>query len=266
MIDTNINLFRWPYRRLPADELETLAARLRARGVTQAWAGSYEAIQNRDIAGVNLRLAEACARVGQGFFVPFGCINPKLPSWREDLRRCHEVHRMPGIRLLPNYHGYTLSDPEFSSLISEGTARGLMIQIALSMEDTRTQQTLVQPVDPAPMADLLLRNPSARVLFLNFGEWAYDDAGEDIAKIRKAGNAYFDIAMNEGVGGLARLIDATSVSRVVFGSHAPFFYFESALLKVREGGLPADQEEALMNGNARSLLRSSSWALPGDHF
>lgn len=256
MIDTNVNLFRWPYRRVVGDDPEDLVTRLRARGVTHAWTSSYEALLNRDIAGVNLRLADACRQAGLGFLVPFGCVNPKLPDWKEDLRRCHEVHRMAGIRLFPNYHGYTLADAAVPELISEAADRKLIVQIALSMEDTRTQQTVVQPVDPSPLADLLARLPHLRVIFLNSGIWTDVDAGEGIAKIGKAENAYFDIAMNEGVGGLARLIAATSPARVVFGSHSPFFYLESARLKVREATLPADQEHALLERNAQTLLRA----------
>ena len=258
MIDTNVNLFRWPYRRVAGDESpETLAERLRARGVTQAWAGSYEALLCRDMAGVNLRLVEACSRVGGEFFLPFGSINPKLPQWQEDLRRCNEVHRMVGVRLFPNYHGYALTEPEIGQLLSEAASRNFIVQIALSMEDTRTQQTVIARVDPSPLADLLDHHRRVRIMFLNCGEWTDDDAPEASTRIRSAENAYFDIAMNEGVGGLARLIAATSSKRVLFGSHAPFFYFESALLKVREAGLPTDQEMALLEGNAGSLLHSA---------
>ena len=258
MIDTNVTLFRYPYRRVIGDDPETLAARLRAKGVEQAWAGSYEALWSRDMSGVNLRLAEACRRTGEGFFLPFGCVNPKLPDWREDLRRCHEVHHMPGIRLFPNYHGYTLADPLFAEIVSSAADRNLIVQIALSMEDTRTQLIVIQPVDPAPLADLLPRLPHLRVVLLNYGGWTDDDAGESIARIRRAENAYFDMAMNEGVGGLARLIAATSPRRVVFGSHSPFFYFESARLKVLSEALPADQERAVYEGNAQSLLHPGS--------
>lgn len=255
MIDTNVNLFRWPFRRLIGDNPAELVARLRKKGVTEAWAASFEGLFCRDVAGVNARLAEACRRHGRNFLVPFGSVNPKSPDWEEDLRRCHEVHRMPGIRLHSNYHGYKLDDPAFARLLRMATSRGLLVQITLSIEDLRTQLPLmpVPPVDPAPLADLLPRIPKLRLVLLNVAYWG-GGVTKHIRQIKEAHNVSFDIAMNERVGGLSRLIAETSPSRVVFGSHYPFFYFESALLKVRSAGLPHDQELAITEGNARSLL------------
>jgi len=259
VIDTNVNLFHWPFRRVVGDDPADLVARLRKKGVTQAWAGSFEGLLCRDVAGVNARLATACHQHGRDFLVSFGCINPKLPDWEEDLRRCQENHHMVGIRLYPNYHGYGLGDPAFTKLLSMAADRKIMVQIALSMEDTRAQFPLmpVPPVDPAPLAGLIPRMPQLNLVLLNAGYWA-GDRTPGVRAITKAGNAYFDIAMDEGVGGLERLIAETSPSRVLFGSHYPFFYFESALLKVRSAGLPRDQEVAVYEGNARSLLRRVS--------
>ncbi|HTW79459.1 MAG TPA: amidohydrolase family protein [Terracidiphilus sp.] len=258
MIDTNVHLFRWPFRRLIGDDPAELVARLRQKGVTQAWAGSFEALLCRDVSGVNTRLAVACREHGPEFLVPFGVVNPKSPDWEEDLRRCHEVHRMPGVRLYPNYHGYTLADPAFAKLLSLAADRNLIVQIARSMEDVRTEFPLmvVQPVDPSPLVDLLPRVPHVRLMLLNRGGWA-EDANPSIAVIKKSEGVYFDMAMNEGIGGLARLIAETSPNRVVFGSHYPFFYFESALLKIREADLTSSQKTALTEGNARGLLSMS---------
>src|SRR5207237_2062570 len=94
LIDTNVYLSRWPFRRLRGDETPELVAMLRSRGITQAWAGSFDALLHKDIAGVNARLAEDCARRGEGLLLPFGAVHLSLPDWEEDLSRCHEVHRM----------------------------------------------------------------------------------------------------------------------------------------------------------------------------
>jgi hypothetical protein len=256
MIDTNVDMFRWPFRCLAGDDPADLVARLRKKGVTQAWTGSYEGLLHRDVAGVNERLAAACKRYGRDFLLPFGTVNPKQPDWQEDLRRCHEVHEMPGIRLHPNYHGYTLDDSVAAELISLTERRKLLVQISLAMEDDRTQNALmpIPPVDPSPLIDLAKRMPNLRLVLINGGDEGNKSTAH-IPELGEAGNIYFDIARIEGIGGVARLIAQTSPARVVFGSHYPFFYFESSLLKVREAGLPPDQAQAVLDGTARGLLK-----------
>src|SRR4029453_11042197 len=81
--DTNVNLSRWPFRRLPGDDPADLVARLRKHNVTQVWAGSFEALLHEDVAGVNMRLAANCKRYGEGMLLPFGTVNLRLPDWKE---------------------------------------------------------------------------------------------------------------------------------------------------------------------------------------
>lgn len=255
IIDTNVSLERWPFRRLANDEPELLVAKLQARGVIQAWAGSVEGLFHRDIAAVNQRLAETCRqpKFDRNFLRPFGAVNPVLPDWQEDLRRCHEVHRMPGIRLHPNYHGYALDDPRFAELLSLAADRGLIVQLALSMEDERTQHALhlVPHVDPKPLAGIVAKLPKLRIVLLNaFRSLPVLKAAE----VAKAGQVWFDIAMLESVAGVAKLIEQVSPERIVFGSHSPLFYFESAELKLVESGLPESVLQQIRSKNAERIL------------
>ena len=253
IVDTNVYLSRWPLRRLPGDEPAALISKLRERNVASAWVGSFDALLHRDIAGVNIRLAQACRDHGQGLLVPFGTVNPKLPDWREDVRRCHELHKMPGIRLHPNYHGYKLDDPAFVELLRLASERRLIIQLALCMEDTRTQSPLmrVPVVDLRPLANAVKSVPGLRLELLNC---THRIDQNDYAAVIGAGDVYMDISMVEGVAGLACLAPEVPISRVMFGSYYPFFYFESAALKVQESGLDEDPVKAICEANARRLI------------
>jgi predicted TIM-barrel fold metal-dependent hydrolase len=253
IIDTNVNLSRWPFRHLAGDETPDLVAKLRKQNVNQAWVGSFDGIFHKDISSVNARLASDCHTYGQGILLPFGSINPKLPEWQEDLRRCQEEHRMLGIRLHPNYHGYDLKDPAFAELLKSAANHGLIVQLALCMEDERTQHPLmrVPPVDVTSLADLVKGEVRLRLQILNcYPQLKLDE----LRKLAGVGEVYFDLSMVEGVGGVARLADCVSLQRVLFGSNYPLFYFESALLKVRESGFMEPQEKAILSENARRLL------------
>jgi len=253
LIDTNVYLSRWPFRRLPADEPEKLVATLRQRGVRQAWAGSFDAILHRDVDGVNRRLTDDCRTFGQGLLLPFGTINPTAPDWREDLRRCHETYQMPGVRLHPNYHQYSLKHAGFRTLLREAARRGLVVQIAVTLEDERTQHPLIQVphVDVAPLAKILRDVPELRLELLGVFRSLPPRRLGDLAA---AESASFEISMLEGVEGITALLEHVPLERILFGSLFPLFNLESALLKLRESELAHFQREAIMQGNAEKLL------------
>lgn len=229
--DTNISLFRWPFRRLPLDQTDLLVEKLRSLGISQAWAGSFEGLLHRDLAGVNRRLADACKSHPE--LRPIGSISPELPGWQDDLQQCFDEHNMPGIRLHPNYHGYTLDDPRFRRVLEQATAAGRFVQIAAAMEDTRTQHPMlrVPDVELAPLIGVMRQLPQARVQILNAR--LRGAVLEDLAELD---NVYFDTARVEGTDGVPELVRSVSASRVMLGTHAPFLIPEAALIRTHESG------------------------------
>jgi len=253
LVDVNTYLSRWPLRHLPSEDTADLASRLRRHGVEQAWVGSIDGLLHRDMATVNAQLADECRRYGDGLLVPFGSVNPKLPDWQDDLRRCAEEHHMPGIRLHPNYHGYTLDDADFAKLLRLAAERGLIVQLALIMEDERAMHPLlrVEPTSVTGLLGLLKQTSGLRLVLLNSQRVLRAKA---LADLIAAGEVYVEIAMLEGVGGVSNLLAQVPLNRVLFGSYAPLFYFESALLKLQESPLSDEQLGAIRCENARRLL------------
>lgn len=254
--DVNVSLSRWPSRRLPLDDTARLVEELSRLGITQAWAGTFDAILHNDIAAANQRLAQECRSAGAEFLLPFGAVNLTLPAWEDDVKRCSEVHGMPGIRVLPAYHDYLLSDERFVKLLSLASEMRIIIQIAVRLEDPRTQHRLlsVKDVDLKPLLDVLQEYRQVPIVLLN-GLSSYN--AERHSQLSAAGNVFFDIATLEGLAGLERQVKTIPADRILFGSHAPFFTPESAKLKLQESELPGPIMEQITHNNAANLIAAA---------
>ena len=68
-------------------------------------------------------------------------------------------------------------------------------------------------------------------------------------------NLFFEMSHIQGTGGVKDLGRRLGLERVVFGTHAPYYYPESAILKVtRECEFTGEQQEGILYGNADRLL------------
>jgi predicted TIM-barrel fold metal-dependent hydrolase len=261
IIDTNVNLFNWPFRALKYRDTKALVAKLRKHRVIEAWAGSFEALLSKDMSGVNTRLAEECRTQGPGFLIPFGSVNLAWPDWEEDVRRCHEVHKMPGLRIYPGYQPFDLGHPAMESLVKMTAERGLILQVVFGMEDPRVHHPIINvgPVTFGPLLEAVKSTPNAKVELLHFSG---SSQGEDLSQFMTKTNSVMDISRLEGNGAVGRMIGSITglpsvrvpVDRIVFGSHAPYFPVETAILKLIESPLDLQQLQAIMQGNARRLL------------
>ncbi|MFN0196661.1 MAG: amidohydrolase family protein [Planctomycetaceae bacterium] len=251
--DVNVYLSRWPFRRLPYDETPALVEKLRQSDITQAWAGSFDGLLHKDVAQVNSRLVDECKKHGDGLLRPVGTVNPTLPDWQDDLRRCHDEYKMQAIRLHPNYHGYTLDDPRFAELLTLAEAAGLIVQLALYMEDPRTHHKLlpIQHVQPGPLKELMSARPQLKMILLNTGT---SIAGAPLAELVRAGNVYIDTSHAESIVGLEKLVRLVPPERILFGSHFPFFILEANLFKFQESELGTTVTEAIQSQNAQMLI------------
>ena len=261
IIDTNVNLFEWPFRALKYRDTKALVAKLKKHRVIEAWAGSFEALLSKDMSGVNTRLAAECREHGPSFLIPFGTVNLAWPDWEEDVRRCYEVHKMPGLRIYPGYQPFDLDHPETERLVKMTSERGLILQVVFGMEDPRVHHPIINvgPVTFSPLLKAVKSAPNAKVQLLHFSG---STKGDDLSQFMAQANTFMDISRLEGNGAVGRMIGSITglpsarvpVERIVFGSHAPYFPIETAILKLIESPLDAQQLQAVMQGNARRLL------------
>lgn len=264
--DSFIHLFEWPFRDLKYSDTGKLIDKLKSHSIGEAWAGSFEALFHKDIDKTNRRLLEECRKKDPDYLKPVGSVNPTWPDWEEDLRRCDEEYHMAGIRVHPVYQMIELSSPEFRNLVEQVTKRGMFIQIAGDLEDPRHHHPLVKVhnIPFEPLLDVAKMMPEARIQLVH---WNRKVRGDLFRKLIEETNITFDTSRLEGAGELGGLIAGDSwygpdkeipANRFIFGSHAPFFAVESALLKLFEHPMTEDQLLIVMKKNASNFYRVSN--------
>lgn len=260
--DTNAYLFCYPFRNLKYGATEALLKKVNQHQAGQVWVSSFESLFHKNIDHVNTRLVRECREKGDGMLVPFGTVNPAFPDWEEDLRRCHEEHEMPGLRLYPGYHGYTLEEDKFTRLLSSATELGMMIQIVIAMEDERMMHPLVDvpAVEVSPLPGLLNQVPDARVQLIHPFRHI---RGDSLRLMIEETNVTFDISNLDFAGALELImkgdhayVQGTSIpaERLMFGSHMPYFPLENVLFKFMESRLTEEDAQLIMKNNAERLL------------
>jgi predicted TIM-barrel fold metal-dependent hydrolase len=147
------------------------------------------------------------------------------------------------------------------SLVKITEERGLILQVVFGMEDPRLHHPIINvgPVAFDPLLKVMKSTPNAKVQLLHFSGAS---PGDDLSQFMTNPNTFLDISRMEGNGAVGRVIGSVQglpsprapVERLVFGSHAPYFPVETALLKLIESPLDAQQLQAIMQRNARRLL------------
>jgi len=254
-IDTHVYFGKWPHARLSSEEPKRLVESLKQNNVANAWTGSFDGLFHKDIGAVNERLAEASKQYGADFLIPIGTVNPALPDWEEDVRRCRQVFQMPGIRLHPNYHGYTLDDPRFAKLLALASKMELFIQL-VTFADEQSHTWLTpksQHVDLTPLPALVAQVPQLRLLITNAPPTLDENV---LAKLASNENIYLDFGGAKTAKEFNAILTAATVNRMVYASGAPLHPFDFYRSLLRE--LTDEKRQAIEAKNAVALVGRSA--------
>ncbi len=249
MIDADVLAGHYPFRPFPypSQDPHQIKDYLQARGIRRACLASLHAAFYTDPQQGNAEILPQI--VGDDFFLPVGTINPSLHNWRTTLARCVEDYGCRMVRLLPNYHMYSLADSFVDELLAEAQRRQVVVAIVKRLEDERMHHLLmkVPGVDNAAISALAQRHPQPLIVLSAY-----------LAEIKELAAAhpqlYFDIAFAETMNTMQRLTEGVAPERLLFSTHAPFFYPEAAIGKVANWAVSHDYQQAVYAGNLARLL------------
>jgi uncharacterized protein len=254
MIDVNASLGEWPFGQLRHNTPPTLLKWLGAAGIQRACVAPLEALLYRDIQQANVRLHKA-VQPYRDRLLPFYAIDPSGPDWRGDLQQCRREWQPAGVRLLPSYHGYRITDACCMELFEALQEAGLPLQITPVVSDPRMHhpRAHVAAASLEGVLDIVRRFPRLNVALLNV-RVENEPAMKDTAEARACPNLFFDIAWVDGVCQVGNLAEKFGDEHILLGTNAPLMIPAAALYKLREADLSAAQVERITHGNAVRFL------------
>jgi predicted TIM-barrel fold metal-dependent hydrolase len=162
-----------------------------------------------------------------------------------------------GLRLLPNYHGYRLSDVSVERIMRLAKQRRMIVQVFQRIADERWHWMLKTPaVDQEALAYFTARYADQPLLLSGLGSfegWA--------SRIEQSDSIYVDVSRIRGpVFAIERLQQSVRLDRVVFGSLWPIQMIEASLWQIEAARLDVQNKAALLRDNANRLLAGANEA------
>lgn len=251
VIDVSGFLGDWPFRQIPRaslDDLHTLAERC---GLKRVVVSSFENLFWENAPDAAIRDAERFE--DDDLLVHFPIVNAAFPGALDSLKRHHDERPFPGVRLLSNYHGYSLADPAVDDLIGWTREKELTVQVFRRIVDERLHYMLeVPPVPDDELKDLARRHPEQRFIFSAF--WGAEILGL-AGEMGRPDNVWFDVSRCRGPENWpVKLVEEVPASRIVFGSLWPLQVIRGTLEEINLAPFDEKTRSAILYDNAASLL------------
>jgi predicted TIM-barrel fold metal-dependent hydrolase len=255
IIDTNAYLGHYAFRRMIDADLGGSLRRMDRYGIERSIVSWLPSLFYRDVHSGNEEL-QALIRSHKERFAGVATINPKYVGWQRDLSEAIETWKMCGVSMAPSHHGYRLTDEPSLELLNRIETYGVPLVLSQRYEDRRQRHAwdLAEDLEIGTVLDVARRYPKLKIHFCNW-------IGLDGAKLVAAGLkdrclidfARLHVILNRDV---PKLIEHLGIESIAFGSHAPFDYVGSSLVKLANlESLPADQFERICWQNASSFFR-----------
>jgi predicted TIM-barrel fold metal-dependent hydrolase len=254
LLDCNVHLGRWPFRRLPIEDVGALLRAMDQEGIDRALVAPMESIFLRDGQQGNEALHETASAHADRLSL-LACLRPNAPGATDDLRKCREQWGSVGVRLHPNYHDCPLDDPATETLVAEAVELGMLVSVSMRMEDNRFQ-TSVGAVPDVPVGQITAfveAWPDARLLIANLSRGEYPALAKSAAF--RNGAVFVEHSELDGPYDPVRdLVDGVGADHAVFGSHTALRVTHRAVVDFDAAGLTADERTAMAEANALRLL------------
>ena len=188
--------------------------------------------------------------------IPLGSVHPDCSDVAADVRKVADSG-LPGIKLHPQYQGFAVDERRVWPLYEAADEAGLIVafhagrDIAFPPEDDRAAPARILRVHEA--------FPDMPVVAAHLGGWRMWD---EVARSLAGTGVYLDTSYTFHLAAdddaVARVLEAHSVDRILFGTDSPWRSQADDLSLIRAAFPDPEDLERVLHGNAQELFGPNS--------
>ena len=225
MIDFNCFIGQWAFYPTYVETIDQLKKLHAKNGITSGYVSSLKSVTYRDYFFSEEELHEQLKGTG---YRQIMTVDPRFPACLDIVNYGIENWDIAGVRIVPGFQGYKLSDTRLEPLCALLKEKNLPLYINLHMQDDRNCY-LVQNVPPAKeeLKAFLEANKDLKILICNALLHELEGLQDMILAHPKA---FFDMAGMRSRMGSVEYLSREMQDRMVFGTMAPILACKTACL------------------------------------
>lgn len=183
--------------------------------------------------------------------ISFGGLHPDTDDYRRQLRILTESG-FKGIKLHPDYQRVNFNDIRYKRIASEATELGLVVVVHAGIDIGYPD-----PVHCTPqmVLDVIRDVQPEKLVLAHYGGWKMWD---EVEEVLVGEDVCFDTSFLQGYIGeeqFLRIIKNHGSEKILFATDSPWSGQKESLDWIRGMGIPEEQLEQILHGNAERLLQ-----------
>ena len=241
--DCNCFTGNWPFFKVRYNTVEKIRSLHQRIGITGGFISACEAIFYQDPFEAELALAKELE--GTSYYQAM-ILNPTLPGWKADLKRCVEQLHIKAVRLMPTYHKYALTDPMMDEVCQAVKSYDLPLLLTLRLRDERCMYMFQADfVNKDEVAAFLSKHKDVLTLLTDASAYELEQFKEVFAD---RNNLFADCSgLKDGLFAADRAY-STIGDKLVYGSAAPLLEMQASFYNITMAPLDEDVKTNILSG------------------
>ena len=252
LLDINAYIGHWAFRQLRHNTAETLVQLMDKNKIDKAIVASINGTLYKNVHSANEEIAEETKQFSDRL-IPFATLNPTWAGWKEDLKKCAEDLNLKGLRLYPQYHGYSLTDSIALEIIDAATELNWAVQVPMTLVDRRQRHSwdIAKDITPEEFEKVVALRPNTKWMFLNSFGINPENLPSNANYLIDFANPYYQTLLRREI---PKLIDTAGSNHIAFGTDMPFRIPNAAILKLENLEISSNDKENIAWKNAMEML------------